>query len=59
MTILHIIEIAGKVAFIYTLWMCLLGVTYILLDLFMDWYQQFKAARKNPDSKNNQGGVAK
>ena len=59
MTLHHIIGLAATAVFFYALWMCLLGLTYILLDLFMDWYQKFKAARKNPDSKNNQGGIAK
>ena len=59
MTIHHIIGIAATAIFFYALWIGILGLTYILLDQFMDWYQQFKAARKNKDSKNNQGGVAK
>lgn len=59
MTIHTLINLAGTVVFIYALWMCLIGLTYVLADLFTDWYQQFKAARKNKDSKNNQGGVVK
>jgi len=59
MTIHNLINLAGTVVFIYALWMCLIGLTYILMDQFSDWYARFKQARKNPDSKNNQGGVAK
>ena len=59
MTLHQLINLAGTVVFIYALWMGLIGITYILTDLFTDWYQQFKQARKNKDSKNNQGGVAK
>ncbi|MDD5140540.1 MAG: hypothetical protein PHY43_09815 [Verrucomicrobiales bacterium] len=59
MTLHHIIGLAATAVFFYALWIGLLGLTYILLDLFMDWYQQFKQARKNKDAKNNQGGVAK
>jgi len=59
MTLHNLINLAGTVVFIYALWMGLIGITYILMDLFTDWYQQFKQARKNKESKNNQGGVAK
>ena len=59
MTIHNLINLAGTVVFIYALWMGLIGLTYILADVFTDWYARFKQARKNKDSKNNQGGVAK
>jgi hypothetical protein len=59
MTLLHIIKIAGEVVFFYTLWMCLLGLTFVLMDQFEDWYRQFKQSRKDKVAKNNEGRVAK
>ncbi len=53
MTLHHIIGLAGKFAIIYGLWLCLLGFTFILMDLFTDWYQQFKQARKDKAAKKS------
>jgi len=59
MTLHHIIGLAASAVFFYALWLLLIGLTYILTDLFTDWYQQFKQARKDKAAKTNQGGVAK
>ncbi len=47
MTLHHILNIAGTAIFFYALWMGLLGLTFILMDLFTDWYAQFKQACKD------------
>ena len=59
MTLLHIIKIAGEAVFFYALWMFLMAVTFVLMDLFNDWYSDFKESRNNKDAENNQGGAAK
>jgi hypothetical protein len=51
MTLHHIIRLAGTTVFFYALWLLLIGLTFILMDLFMDWYQQFKQARKDKAAK--------
>ncbi len=56
MTIHNLINLAGTVVFIYALWMGLLGLTYILMDLFMDWHARFKQTRKDKAAKNGKGG---
>ena len=47
----HYIEIAASALFFFGLWMCLLGLTFVLMDLFTDWYSKFKQARKNKAEK--------
>ena len=42
---------AAKILFVLGLWLCLMGLTYILMDLFIDWYAQFKQARKDKAAK--------
>ena len=59
MTLHHIIGLAATAVFFYALWMGLIGITYILTDVFMDWYARFKQTRKNKASQNNQGGASK
>jgi hypothetical protein len=56
MTLHNLINLAGTVVFIYALWICLLGLTYILTDLFTDWYAQFKQARKDKAAKDGKAG---
>ena len=51
MTLLHILGLAAKILFVLGLWLCLMGLTYILMDLFIDWYAQFKQARKDKAAK--------
>ena len=53
MTLHHIIGLAGTTVFFYALWLLLIGLTFILMDLFMDWYQQFKQARKDKAAKRS------
>jgi len=47
MTLHHILSIAGTAVFFYALWFCLIGLTYILMDQFSDWYARFKQAGKD------------
>jgi len=54
MTLHHILNIAGTAIFFYALWMVLIGLTFILMDLFSDWYAQFKQTRK--DKAARKGG---
>ena len=51
MTLHNLINLTGTVVFIYALWMGLLGLTYILMDQFSDWYARFKQARKDKSAK--------
>lgn len=51
MTLHHIIGIAASAVFFYALWMGLLGLTFVLMDLFNDWYARFKQARKDKAAK--------
>ena len=64
MTLHHIIGITASAVFFYALWMCLLGLTFILMDLFNDWYFQLKQSLKDKAAKKaledkQSGGVAK
>jgi uncharacterized protein HemY len=56
MTLKLLINLAGTVVFIYALWLSLIGLTYIVTELFMDWFSQFKQARKNKAAKNGKDG---
>ena len=51
MTIHHTLSIGVEVVFFYALWLFLVGITYILMDQFTDWYAQFKQARKDKAAK--------
>ena len=53
MTLHHIIEITASAVFFYALWMCLMGLTFVLMDLFNDWYSEFKQSRKNKAAKKS------
>jgi len=56
MTLKLLINMAGTVVFIYALWLSLVGLTYIVAELFMDWFSQFKQTRKNKAAKDGQAG---
>jgi uncharacterized protein HemY len=56
MTLKLLINLAGTVVFIYALWLSLVGLTYIVAELFMDWFSQFKQARKNKAAKDGKAG---
>jgi len=56
MTLHNLINLTGTVVFIYALWMGLLGLTYILMDQFSDWYARFKQARKDKAAKDGKAG---
>jgi len=66
MTIHHIIGLIAKLLFAYAFFICLFGFTFILIDLFSDWYFDFKRARKDKAAKKSmtdgqsvKGGTAK
>ena len=56
MTLHLLISLTGTVVFFYALWLSLIGLTYIVTELFMDWFSQFKQARKNKAAKNGKDG---
>ena len=56
MTLHLLISLVGTVVFFYALWLSLIGLTYIVTELFMDWFSQFKQARKNKAAKNGKDG---
>ena len=54
---LHIIiHLAAIFLFAYGLTLCLFGGTFILTDLFMDWYLRFKQTRKDKAANDGKGG---
>lgn len=56
MTLKLLINLAGTVVFIYALWLALVGLTYIVAELFMDWFSNFKQARKDKAAKIGKDG---
>ncbi len=51
MTLHTIIHFAAIFVIAYGFTLCLFGGTILLTDLFLDWYQQFKQARKDKAAK--------
>lgn len=56
MTFHTIIGLAATFVFAYGLTLCVFGGTFVLTDLFMDWYLRFKQARKDKAAKAAKAG---